>query len=262
MSTDLDIWLRDQLGHEVSAGDLTKMEALEVTAKIKAYAGITCLLLAAAQERKAHKALGYSTWVEYVEAEFDIGKSRSYQLISQAKFILELAEATSTFVDVSEAEVRDLAPAADEAKAAAVEAVESLPAESTDAEKAAAVQASLDATRAALIERNKPKATQTTTTETKVTEFDPETGEVLSTDVESAPAPKSALDPRLVMLRSLQAHRAEVAKWLAFDRHAEAIDAMTAEQRDDYRSFLLSVFNHASATIDQLDAPASLKAVQ
>lgn len=40
------------------------------------------------------------------------------------------------------------------------------------------------------------------------------------------------------------------------------MDGMTAEQRSDYRSFVHSVWTHANATLDYLDAPARLKAVQ
>src|SRR5690606_2115858 len=121
---------------------------------------------------------------------------------------------------------------------------------------------------------------------TTTTTFDPETGEILGSGdagdreapavggaaVGSAPAdPVDSPDPgptvppanpALVFMADLSTHRAAVAKWLAFDRHEQVMDAMTAEQRADYRSFVLSVFNHASATIDHLDAPARLKAVQ
>lgn len=308
-----DVWLRDQLGHDVG-DEMSKMDAIAVTAKIKSYAGVACILLYEAQRRKAHKALGYATWPEYVAAEFDMSKSRSYQLISQAKFVLELAEETSTIVDVSEYEARDLAPVKDEAIFAAAAAVSELPSDASDADKAAAVQEALDALRATAVAQAKAKAQQTHTTKTTVEEtttttFDPETGEILSpagdtenptqepgddgsdSDGDAAssgdgadshdvgrtdPEPGSdtadeegsgsrsapPVDPALKLMADLSARRADVAKWLAFDRHEQVIDSMTTEQRSDYRSFLLSVFNHASATIDYLDAPAHLKAVQ
>ena len=78
----------------------------------------------------------------------------------------------------------------------------------------------------------------------------------------SSPTPRVALNPTLVLMADLSKLRAEVAKWMAFDRHEQVIESMSQEQRDDYRSFLLSVFNHASATIDHLDAPARLTAVK
>lgn len=81
-----------------------------------------------------------------------------------------------------------------------------------------------------------------------------------SEDPPSPPAPPK--DPALLMHQRLSDHRKHVADWLAFDRHHEVIDRMTAEQREDYRSHVLSVFNHASATIDYIDGAARLKAVQ
>lgn len=81
-------------------------------------------------------------------------------------------------------------------------------------------------------------------------------------EASSPSSPRPPIDPALRLMADLSARRAEVAKWLAFDRHEQVIESMSQEQRDDYRSFCLSVFNHASATIDHLDAPARLKAVQ
>lgn len=75
-------------------------------------------------------------------------------------------------------------------------------------------------------------------------------------------APPAALNPALKMQAALSAHRADVARWLAFDRHEQVIEAMTAEQRADYRSFVHSVWLHASNTLDALDNPTRLKAVQ
>lgn len=168
------LWLAQAVGHQVD-GDLNRMEAERVTAKIKAYAGATCQLLLVAHEHKAHKALGYDTWADYVSAEFDISKSRSYQLISQARFILELNEAVSTIVDVSEWEVRELDPVRDEAIAAATEAVKSLPSDASDTDKAEAAADALDRVRQSLAKQTR----KTTTTETTETVFDSETGEIL-----------------------------------------------------------------------------------
>lgn len=164
VATSGDLWLRDAVGHEVGAV-LTKDEAHDVTAKIKAYAGVAWILLLEAHNRQAHKAMGYASWSDYVLAEFDMSRSRSYQLISQAKVIIELTEAVSTdvdidvstLVDISEAEARDLAPVIDEAKAAVTEATEALHAEATPQDVEAAVRASLDATRAAIVAKRRPK---------------------------------------------------------------------------------------------------------
>jgi hypothetical protein len=271
------LWLDQAVGHHVE-GNLTADEAALLTAKIKSYVGVTWVLIAEAHTRRAHKALGYATWADYVEAEFDISRSRSYQLISQARVVLEISEAVSTDVDISEAMARDLRPVLDEAVAAAVEATESLPTDATTEDKSAAVTEALDKLRATAVEASRPKATQThTVTEKTTTTFDPETGEILTSGEEGPPPAASCLgaegevpspsspvppvDPALRLMADLSGRRAEVAKWLAFDRHEQVIDSMTTEQRADYRSFLLSVFNHASATLDYLDAPARLKAV-
>lgn len=171
------LWLDQAVGHHVE-GDLDKMDALAVTAKIKAYAGVAWTLLVEAHERKAHKALGYASWAEYVEAEFDMSRSRSYQLISQARVVLEISEAVSTMVDISEREARDLAPMIEEAKAAVTAVADALPTDASPEDKTAAVTEALDRLRTSVVDARKPKATQTTKTETTTTTFDPETGEI------------------------------------------------------------------------------------
>lgn len=149
------LWLDQAVGHHVE-GDLTKMDALAVTAKIKAYAGVAWTLLVEAHSRKAHRALGYKSWAEYVEAEFDMSRSRSYQLISQARVVMEISEAVSTDVDISEAAARDLLPVIDEAKAVAVEAVESVPDDAPAEDKQAAVQDALDRLRTTAVASKRP----------------------------------------------------------------------------------------------------------
>lgn len=173
------LWLDQAVGHHVE-GDLTAAEAGALTAKIKSYVGVTWVLIAEAHARRAHKALGYATWADYVEAEFDISRSRSYQLISQARVVLEISEAVSTTVDISEREARDLEPMLAEAKQAAVEAAEALPDDATPEDKSAAVSDALDRLRQSAVEAKRPKATHThTTTETSTVTFDAETGEIV-----------------------------------------------------------------------------------
>lgn len=75
-------------------------------------------------------------------------------------------------------------------------------------------------------------------------------------------APPSVLDPALKMHARLSDFRKHLGDWIAYDRHHEVIDAMTPEQRADYRSHVHSVWQHASETLDYLDNPARLKAVQ
>lgn len=187
------LWLEQAVGHHVD-GDLSRMDAEAVTAKIKAFAGVAWVLLNEAHHRKAHKAMGYATWGEYVEVEFDMSRSRSYQLINQARVITEISEAVSTMVDITERDARDILPVLEEAKADVVSAVEALPADATDEDKRSTAKGALDATRSKIVPRpTEPTGTQTTrTTETTTTTFDPETGEIVSTNVDTAtPTPET-----------------------------------------------------------------------
>jgi hypothetical protein len=87
--------------------EMTREEAALHTEKIKAaveeaneqleeikqrYATID-RMLEEAHRRKAWKALGYRMWEEYTTAEFHMSRSRSYQLIDQARTMLALEEA-------------------------------------------------------------------------------------------------------------------------------------------------------------------------
>lgn len=107
--------------------DFTEDEARRLTADIKAWAGTLWVRLEAAHRGKAWKALGYTSWGDYLESEFDIRRSRGYQLVSHAAAVRELTEAAgvdvSTAVDIPERHTRAIdtqAAAAD--IAAAVEA--------------------------------------------------------------------------------------------------------------------------------------------
>lgn len=104
---------------------LTKDEAANITAKIKGHVSQAWRLLAEAHHRRADLALGYVSWEQYVRAEFDMGRSRSYQILDQAAVIAEIesavvsvapSELVSTDVDtvvaevVTEAAARDVKP--------------------------------------------------------------------------------------------------------------------------------------------------------
>jgi uncharacterized protein YgfB (UPF0149 family) len=104
---------------------LTKDEAQALTAKIKSYAGVLSELLVKAHDGQAWRALGYATWGEYIATEFDMSRSRAYQLISHARFVAELdAGSVSTNVDnLTEGETRGLGPVVGEVKAKIAEEV-------------------------------------------------------------------------------------------------------------------------------------------
>lgn len=165
------LWLDQAVGHHVE-GDLTADEALALTAKIKSYVGVTWLLLNEAHKRRADKALGYGSWAEYVEAEYDMSRSYAYRLIAHAKAVYELAGVAglsdvSPIGDIPEGKTRAID--IDEVAAEVERQAAALPADATDEDRA-------DVVRRALARQTTTK----TTTETTTTDFDPETGEVLS----------------------------------------------------------------------------------
>ena len=85
-------------------------EARTLTDAIKSATEVLWVLIARAHAGKAWNALGYPTWEEYVRAEFDISRSRSYQLLDQGRVIREIEAAVpeGTEVHLSEAAARDL----------------------------------------------------------------------------------------------------------------------------------------------------------
>lgn len=89
---------------------LTEAKARELTNAIKAAAEATYVLLARAHQGKAFKALGYSTWAEYVNQEFEISTQRSYQLLNLSKTIeaIEAVAPEGTTVKLTEAQARDI----------------------------------------------------------------------------------------------------------------------------------------------------------
>jgi hypothetical protein len=63
-------------------------EAQDLTLRIKGSLGEVPLLMNEAHERRAWVALGYRTWEQYVRIEFRMSRSRSYELLDQARIIL------------------------------------------------------------------------------------------------------------------------------------------------------------------------------
>jgi hypothetical protein len=94
----------------VSDAPLTRETATELTRSIRDAAEVMWVLIARAHAGKAWKALGYSSWAEYVQDEFNMSRSRSYQLLDQAKVIAAINSATpdGAEVSVSETSARDL----------------------------------------------------------------------------------------------------------------------------------------------------------
>lgn len=89
---------------------LTEQEARELTDHIRSVADTLYVLIARAHAGKAWEPLGYTSFAEYVRAEFDISKSRAYQLLDQAKVVAEITAAApdGTAITITEAVARDL----------------------------------------------------------------------------------------------------------------------------------------------------------
>lgn len=95
----------------VEPTQLTRTEARALTDRIKTRLEHTWGDLSEAYERGAWTALDFPTWESYVNTEFGISRSRSYQLLDQAKVVREIQAAAAVhIVDITEAAARDLKP--------------------------------------------------------------------------------------------------------------------------------------------------------
>jgi hypothetical protein len=96
----------------MSADTTDEIEARAITDEIRRAAEDLYNLLLEAHERRVWTVLGYRSWADYVHTEFDMSRSRAYQLIDRAKVGREITAAAgvSTSVDITEAQARDLKP--------------------------------------------------------------------------------------------------------------------------------------------------------
>lgn len=99
-----------------SNSELTYEQATKLTESIRNTSKVLWVLISRAHTGKAWLALGYPSWESYVVAEFDISRSRSYQLLNQAKVIqaIESNVPEGTHIVISESEARDLRGVLDE----------------------------------------------------------------------------------------------------------------------------------------------------
>lgn len=97
----------------INAGYMTVHAARELTEQIKSTATATYVLIHRAHENKIWFSLNYKSWEAYVSHEFDISKSRSYQLIKQAEVVSAIKDVVpeGTDVSITEAQARDVAKA-------------------------------------------------------------------------------------------------------------------------------------------------------
>lgn len=96
--------------------ELTTEQAVKLTETIRNASEVLWVLLSRAHAGKAWLALGYASWESYVYSEFDMSRSRSYQLLDQARVIREIEAAVpaGTQIHMSEAAARDLRGVLDE----------------------------------------------------------------------------------------------------------------------------------------------------
>lgn len=78
---------------------MNKAEAQALTDRIRGHIDAAWADITKAYEGKAWKALGYSSWGDYVKAEFDMSRRRSYQLLDQGRVIGAIAEAAGESVN-------------------------------------------------------------------------------------------------------------------------------------------------------------------
>jgi hypothetical protein len=92
------------------ATPLTMDEARELTEHIRSTADVLYVLLGRAHAGRAWEALGYGSFEAYVKEEFNISRSRAYQILNQAKVIeaIEAAVPEGTDLNITEAQARDL----------------------------------------------------------------------------------------------------------------------------------------------------------
>lgn len=181
---------------------ISQGEALRITAKIKGYVSSAWRLLVEAHERKAHLALGHPTWEAYCRAEFDISRSRSYELLDLGKVVGELEGAgVSGIPDTLNAEhARELKKApTPEAKA-----------EAWDAANAATGG---KPTAAAIRDAIEPPSP--------------------TPESEPAPSPVASHDPTLVLIANFSKAFANASSRLAPFDFTEVVDAYVSEGKAD-----------------------------
>lgn len=94
----------------IEMSPLSETQARDLTDTIRDTSEVLWSLLARAHSGKAWKALGYSSWESYVRTEFDMSRSRSYQILDQARVIAAIEQAVpeGTHVNISESAARDI----------------------------------------------------------------------------------------------------------------------------------------------------------
>lgn len=87
---------------------ISKEEAVKLTQDIKSTTTALYVLLKKAHDSKAFIAMGYNSWAEYIENEFDFSRTRSYQLINQANVIEQINDASGETLYITERDARSI----------------------------------------------------------------------------------------------------------------------------------------------------------
>lgn len=97
---------------DVDDTPLSPEAARHLTDAIRVTASALHVLVHRAYAGRAHLALGYERWADYVATEFDMSRARSYQLLGQYTVIAALSEVAGTDVSevVTEKVARDIKP--------------------------------------------------------------------------------------------------------------------------------------------------------
>jgi len=101
---DMSMRVRKSLDESFDeAPPLTRTAARDLTDRIKRAATQICLLLLEAHDGRAWSSLGYRSWEAYARQEFRMSRSRSYELLDQARVLQAVRSAAeiSAIPDIS-----------------------------------------------------------------------------------------------------------------------------------------------------------------
>lgn len=99
---------RDEVA--VASPGLTPDAARVLTDEVKADAAALWAKLLQLYEGGAHAALGYSSWADYCAVEFEVGRTRSYQLLDAARVVGALQSTNVDSAPPTEGVARHLVP--------------------------------------------------------------------------------------------------------------------------------------------------------
>lgn len=108
---------------------MSKIEARGLTDRIKRQSHDLAELLVMAQDREAWRALGYRSWADYAQVEFDYSRSRLYELLNEGRINRALDEGSTVTAREAKEVVRRVGQLADAEPEEIRDAVEQVRAE-------------------------------------------------------------------------------------------------------------------------------------